>query len=206
MKNATLIKSYVNFSDANLDLKCKEIILKLTNNPNFPSTQPTLEVFTEIYNAYSTALSKATSRDKDAVAIKKAAKVRLVASMRLLAISIENQCMGDRVKMVNSGFDLASDGENVPALAAPESFNVQEGLNAGEIRSILTGTGKAISYLHEYSLTPPNVNTIWTSHAASTADQTLKGLPHSTRVYFRAAMIGSKNQIVYTDVISRMVQ
>ena len=206
MRKPTLVKDYSKLTETKLDLRSEEIILNLTGNANFPTTQPTLADFTALQAAYSTNLVAAGMGDKAAIALKNESKQELLEAMRLLAINIESQSMGNRVKMVTSGFDLASEGDNVPVLTAPQNFRLMDGINPGELRSVVKRVPQAIMYSHEYSLTPPEESTIWLPSMVSTVEHVFTGLPGGTRVYVRVAAVGRKNQVAYSSVLSRVVQ
>ncbi|HCN82976.1 MAG TPA: hypothetical protein DIT07_05050 [Sphingobacteriaceae bacterium] len=206
MRVPSLIKSYVNVSDADLEVKSSHIETRLTDNPDFPDIAPALAVFTGFQNTFSLALGKAVSGDKVAIALKNQAKESLVENMRSLALQIESRSNGDKAKLLSSGFDLASDGESTPALEAPANFKVSEGPNSGQVISVVKGGWKNVAYSHEYTLSPPDVNTIWLAKTSTTAEYTFSGLPSGIKAYFRVAVIGSKDQVHYTEVHSRMVQ
>lgn len=206
MRKPTLVKDYSKLSETKLDVRSEEIIVNLTGNPNFPTTVPALEDFTALQAAYSTNLVAAGMGDKAAIALKNQSKQELLEAMRLLAINIESQSMGNRVKMVSSGFDLASAGDNVPALGKPKNFTLTDGINSGELRSVVKGVPQAIMYSHEYTLTPPDENTIWIPAMTSSVEFVFTGLPSGTRVYVRVAAVGRKNQVAYSSVLSRLVQ
>lgn len=206
MKKPTLVKDYSKLNESKLDVKAEEIIAQLTGNVNFPTTVPTLAEFTALKESYSSNLIAASMGDKGAIALKNQSKQELLDGMRFLAINLESQAMGNRAKMVSTGLDLASEGESVPALAAPTNFRLSDGVNSGELKSEVKGVPQAMTYSHEYTLLPPDDSTVWVSKMVTTREITFTGLPLGTRVYVRVAAIGRKNQIAYTGVLSRIVQ
>ncbi|RYE34044.1 MAG: hypothetical protein EOP42_07820 [Sphingobacteriaceae bacterium] len=206
MKNVTLIKDYSKLSESNLDLKGGKIIAALTGNPDFPATVPTLADFAVVKNAYSANLVAATNGDRAAIAMKNQDRDTLLGSMRMLAINLEGLAQGNTAKLVSTGFDLAANGESVPAIAAPTNFRLTDGLNAGELKTLVKGVDRAIMYSHEYSLTPPDADTAWTTWVCSSVSNTFTGLPAGTRVYARVGALGRKDQLVYSDILSRIVQ
>lgn len=206
MKNVKLIKDYSRLSDANLDLKAQMVIINLTGNPDFPVTEPTLADFTLVKASFNTALQNSQEGGRTAVAIKNQARKTLLASMRNLSINIESQAQGDRVKLVSSGFDLAADGANVPALSGPLNFMVSDGLNTGELKLSVKASKQAISYLHEYTVGPVTDESIWISKVSTAREHTFGGIRSGVRAYARVAVIGTKGQEVYSNVLSRVVQ
>jgi hypothetical protein len=111
-----------------------------------------------------------------------------------------------QAKLVSTGFDLASNGDSVPAMLAPTGFKLTDGLNTGEIKSTVRGVAQAIMYSHEYCLTAPDENAVWVTWVTSTVSTLFTDLPSGTRVYVRVGAIGRKDQLVYSDVLSRIVQ
>lgn len=206
MKNVILIKDYSKLSESNLDLKGGKIIASLTGNPDFPVTVPSLAEFTAVKNAYSANLVAASTGDRAAIATKNQDKDSLLGAMRLLAINLEGLALGNQAKLAGTGFDLAGTGGSVPAMAAPTGFTLSDGLNPGELKSTVRGVAQAVMYSHEYALAQPDENTTWTTWVTTTVTYTFTGLPGGTRVYARVAAIGRKDQMVYSDVLSRIVQ
>lgn len=206
MKFATLIKDYSKLSESNLDLKGGKIIAALTGNADFPTTMPSLADFTAVKNTYSTNLVAASNGDRAAIARKNQDKDSLLGAMRLLAINIEGLAQGNQAKMVSSGFDVAANGDSVPAMGPPTNFKVSDGLNAGEIKTSVKGVERAIMYSHEYALSLPDADTSWTTWVSSSVSCVFTDLPGGTRVYARVGAIARKEQLVYSDVLSRIVQ
>lgn len=206
MKKPTLVKDYSKLNDSKLDVKAEEIIAQLTGNLNFPTTVPTIAEFTALKESYTNNLIASGMGDKGIIALKNQSKLALLDGMRFLAINLESQAMGNRAKMVSTGMDLASEGENVPALTAPTNFKLSDGVNSGELKSDVKRVPQATAYSHEYSLLPPDENTVWVPKMVSTKEFTFSDLPVGTRVYVRVAAIGRKSQIAYTGILSRIVQ
>ncbi|WP_299289200.1 hypothetical protein [uncultured Mucilaginibacter sp.] len=206
MKYITLIKDYSKLSESNLDLKGGKIIASLTGNLDFPATLPSLADFTTVKNTYSNNLVAASNGDRAAIALKNQDKDSLLGTMRLLAINLEGLALGNQAKLVSTGFDLAANGDSVPAMLAPTGFKLTDGLNLGEIKSTVKGVAQAIMYSHEYCLTAPDENAAWITWVTSTVTTVFSDLPSGTRVYARVGSIGRKDQLAYSDILSRIVQ
>jgi len=206
MKYPQFVKDYSKLNESALDVKAGVVVAKLTGNTDFPDPVPSLADFTLLKNKYSTCLVNAASGDKTAIALKNQAKLDLLNGMRQLAVNLQAQSDGDRTKMASTGLDIASDGSSAPPLAAPKNFKLLDGPNVGELKSIVKGSKQAIAYSHEYSLQPPGESEAWISNVNTYVEHTFRGLPSGTRVYVRVAAKGRKNQTVYTNVLSRIVQ
>lgn len=206
MKVSSLVTDYSRLSDTNLEFKAQAVIVSLTANANFPTTMPALTELTALKAAFSTALENALDGARTAIALKNQARSELVNCLRFLSVNIESQALGDKAKLLSSGFDLASEGENVPPLTPPAEFKLTDGINPGEIRSAVKRVPQAVAYNHEYTLSSPDSQTAWVVKSGSSREFLFSGLPSGQRVYVRVAAIGRKGQEAYTNVLSRVVQ
>jgi hypothetical protein len=206
MKTPSLVKDYTKLSDVNLDFRAQAIIVSLTGNGYFTVTVPPLASLIATKTAYSTSLNNAVSGDKTAIALKNQAKEELLMMIKMLALNLESQAAGNRAMLVSTGFELASEGENVPPIHAPTNFVMLEGINKGEIKFSVKGVPRAISYIHQYTPDPLTESSIWISKASSLREHTFTGLTSGVRIHGRVAAIGRKNQEAYTEVLSKVVQ
>ncbi len=206
MKSPKLLKDYSRLSEANLDFKAQAIINALTDNANFPVTLPYLANFTAIKMAYSNALIESTDGNKTSIALKNQTKEELLINMKNLATNIESLAQGDKVKLVSSGFELASDGENVPALTGPVNLVITDGLNPGELKMVVKAVPQAISYVHEYTEEPVTGDSKWVSKISTSREHTFSGIRSGIRINGRVAAIGRKGQEVYSSILTRVIQ
>ncbi len=206
MKKASLLKDYSRLSDTKLEFKAQSVTLALTSNASFPETTPTLTVFTATHGAFATAMDQAISGDRTAIALKNQARIKLLAAMKQLALNIESLAPGDRAKLLSSGFELASDGESVPALAPPTEFKISDGINAGELKFSVKRVPQAVSFVHEYTEEPLTPESVWTSKTSTSREYLFTGLRSGVRIYGRTAVIGRKSQEAYSATLSRVVQ
>lgn len=206
MRTPTLVRDYRRLSDNNLDFRAEVISLSLTDNLNFPLTVPTLANFDLKRTAFKTAMQNISTGDRIAIAIKNQARAELLSSMKQLALNIESLAPGDRAKLISSGFEMGSDGENVPAIEVPKNFKISDGINAGEIIMSVQGVAQAISYMHEYAEDPLTPESKWNSKVSSSSKHTFTGLRSGIRIHARVAVIGRKGQEAYSHTLTRIVQ
>ncbi len=206
MRTPRLLKSYSRLSETSLNFKAEMVIINLTDNPYFLITTPTLADFTVIRETYNDALKNSADGNKTAIALKNQAKKALLTAMKNLATNVESLAQGDRAKLVSSGFDLGSDGENIPELGTPTNFELSDGLNPGELKLSVKTVPNAIAYLHEYTEGPLTDDSVWISKASSSREHTFKGIRSGIRAYSRVAAIGRKGQEAYSNILYRVVQ
>ena len=206
MKIQKLRLDYTRYSDAQLNLKAKNVVSSLTNNVNFEPTIPSLANFTILQTNFSNALDKALNGDRQLIALKNQAKEELLAGMRQLSFNIDAQANGDRAKLLSSGFDLASSSDASSVISVPTDFKIMDGMNAGELKFSCKKVATAVSYVIEYTDEIPSEETLWKFQPASSREFTIKGLRTGIRIYGRIKAVGTKGQTANSEILSRLVQ
>lgn len=206
MKVPSLIVDYSRLSDAQLDTIAQGVITALNGNPAFPTTNPPIDQFATTKNNFSISLSKSLGGDRTAIAVKNQCRADLLVAMRLLANDIEALCAGDRAKLVSSGFELTSDGDSVPPLAAPADFKITDGPSKGELKFSCKKVPQAVSYIFEYTENEVTENSKWTSKSSTSKECVFSGLRSGARIYGRVTAVGRKDQETVSEIASRLVQ
>lgn len=200
-----LILNFSKITDANLGAKAQAILTAMTANTNFPTPFPALDDVDDSIDAYLAALLAAETRDKIKVAFKNSARQSLVDTLTSLGNYVMSVAKGDEAKLVSSGFSLTKQREPQPPITSPQNFIVGSGLNKGEITTAVDKVTGARSYLHEYTEDPITANSVWTSITATSRKHLFTDLASGHNLWFRVAAIGTKGQIVYTAIQSRVV-
>ena len=185
-------------TDSDLDTVAKNIIIKMTNNPNFPSPNPKLEDVIKASQTYTALIVDAKNRDRAKVALKRSAKNDLEQMLRSLANYVMSVAKGDEAILASSGFALAKKRESAPPLINPQKFVVKPGLNRGEILTSVERIPAARSYVHEYTLDPLTDASVWTSVASAKRHHLFTNLQSGKTYWFRVAAVGINGQIVYS--------
>lgn len=205
MRTQTIIKDYSRLSDSDLDTKAQSIVQSLTGNIYFPETSPTLAEFTETKQAYSTSMNNAVGGTRLQIALKKEARAVLLDAIKNLGFNVESLAKGNRVKLVSTGYELASDGENTATIHPPTNFMMEDGMNIGQVKFSVKAVRNAVAYVHEYTPAPLTVNSNWITQSTTLREHTFV-IPSGTRIFGRVAAIGRRGQQAYSDILSRLVQ
>ena len=204
MKNPRIKLSFMTASDAKLESEGQFIVTSMTDNTNFPSPTPGLAAVGTALTEYSVAKAEAAGRDRTKVAIKNSKKLALQLLLKTLANYVALTANGDEAMLVSSGFQLVREAQTTPPLEAPENFNVTGGFNQGEIVTKVDRVLNARSYLHECTEDPIVENSDWDSRATTGRDFTFTGLQPGKKYWFRVAVIGVRDQIIYSPNMSRI--
>lgn len=203
--SAKALTSFSKYSDSVLETKTQLIIASMTGNTNFPTPSPALTEITAAAAAFSTALTNAGTGNRIDIAVKNNLREELVAPLRRLAEYVSFTANGDRSILLSSGFDISKEPASV-TITKPENFRIENGPNSGQLRFVVDSVYGAKSYLHEYTtddtLQPQN----WQSNISTSAKLVISNLQPGTRYYCRVAAVGSNDQVVYSDLMSRVAQ
>lgn len=205
MKQNRIISSYNGLTDAGFANKAESINSSMTGNVNFPAPTPSITVLNTAVQDYTAALTAAQSRDKNDVAVKNQKRSDLASLLVQLASSVMATANGDKAMLVSTGFDQAKDGESI-ILPKPENIQVTDGVNAGELQVSVTNVKGAKSYVHQYTADPVTADSDWEQINSTTSKYTFKNLDSAKRYWCRVAAIGSYDQVVISDAMSRIVQ
>lgn len=204
MKTSKIKLSFSKLNDSQLEVLALTVAAAMNGNPNFPEPIPSLADLNNGIKLFSDGLALAKTRDKVKVAVKN----QLRDNLEILLSNLANYCSfiarADRAILASAGFNLNSENNLPKMLGTPENFTVQPGYNAGEAFIYINTLRNANAYLFLYGPSPIS-NNAWL-HATSTQPwYTITGLVHGTTYSFKIGATGTKGQVVYTDIITKMV-
>ncbi len=198
------INSFITLSDGNLESKTHSIISNMTGNANFPTPTPTLAVVEAAADNYSSALVKALTGNRADVADKNAKRAELENVLRSLCTYVNLTANGDVTKLLTSGFDVSKDPQPV-VLTRPENLRVENGAASGTLLVSVKAVKGAHAYFHEYTTDATMAPGSWVSTTGTTSRMQFANLQPGTTYYCRVGAVGTNNQLLYSDPVSRMV-
>lgn len=198
------ITNFSTYSDGAFESKVHTIKSSMTGNTYFPTPVPTLAEITAAAADYSAALIKAASGDRMEIADKNAKRLVLEELLITFCRYINLTANGNLVMLLSSGFDLSKDPEPV-LITKPENIEVLNGLTPGELKVSVKAVKGARVYLHEYTTDSTLRPESWVQTISTTRKFTFINLQPGTIYYCRVGAAGTNNQLLYSDVISRMV-
>ena len=190
-------------TDASLLIKAQGIITSL-NKSSFPQPIP-MKPMEEATAQFSKDLSVAQDLGKTNVKAKNDSRDALIEALVSLGLWIMSQADGDSALLIQSGYTISKDPQ--PRYIKPAGeISVSNGITSGQI--IINGVtdAAAISYQFGIAFAPPTEDTNWTVYSSSRSKYVLDDLTRATEVWVRFAVIGARNQISYSNVVSHIVQ
>jgi hypothetical protein len=192
--------------ESDLELTGQRVIDEMENNPDYPNPPEALAELKKELPEFRAARVNAKSGDKKLVSIKNDKKAIVLALLVILAEYVTVTAKGDRTLILSSGFDAtneSSSDSNLPP--SIEMLEVELG-QAGEATTRTKNVTGAKAYVHQYTTTPPGIQTEWVGQGSSQGTYTFKGLASDKRYWFRVVAIGRSGEIGVSPVVSRVIQ
>jgi len=198
--------AFVKLSDAVFSSKSSDIYTSMLNNVYYVTPVPDLATVSAALQAYTNALIAAQTRERTAVQLKNQARVALTDNLKLLGVYVTLTANGDTAKLASSGYDMAKSRSPKPPITKPENLVVVAGVNSGELDISVNTVANAMSYAYQYTTSSVTGDSIWITDISTSRKYTISGLVSGTKYTCRVGAVGSKNQIVYSDTVTRIVQ
>jgi len=182
--------------------KANFIIGKLTGNPDFPVTDPTLAALTTATEEASAAAAAAETGDHQSVAIKKQKVAVLDKLMARLQSDINTKANGNVAKILGAGFEVSKPRTPAAKKGPVEGLTIKLGANPGEVvlkwKAIKGGSLNAIAYAEN-----PVAGIEMRPVAQTTKSKiTISNLQSGVVYYFRIAVINSAGVGPWSEAIS----
>lgn len=203
MKKA-LALNFRKYNDPDLDQMAFYICDKLTRNESFQDIQPLLAPVRKTAEQFQQARRAASFGDTQKIIIKNDLKEKLISLLRELGDIIQVKSRSDEWLLIASGFEMAKPPKK-STLEKPEEFMVLPGKINGQIILQAKRVKGAKAYLYQYTRGPLTDDNSWEVVNSTKRKIIISNLPLGVNFFFRMAAIGARNQVVYTDVLSRYI-
>lgn len=175
-----------------------------THGDYFPNPSPSLADLGGTITAFTDAVEKAEGGDRQAVAARNAVRETLIDQLHLLGNFVLYKAGGDPVIATASGFNISRQPSPKPALTVPQGLVLKNGLNKGELQLRFKRVVGATAYKYEIAPSPITEETQWQSALNTVSKNLFTGLESGKEYNCRVAAIGSKEQVVYSGVVTRI--
>ena len=204
MKKSKIKLSFSKLSDAELEARSLGIIAAMTGNTHFPQPAPALEDLSNSLKLFSDALALSKTGDRVKAVYKNQLRDNLDGLLTKLASYCGFTAQGDRFILASSGFAITTETNAAKTLGTPENFSVAIGQQTGSALAYVNRVANARSYLFRWGVAPI-VNDNWNNSIHLKPRFAITGLVPGTIYSFQIGVAGSKGQLVYTDIITKMV-
>ena len=207
MAQAKVIIDYKDVLEGELDNQGQAIFNSLTNNPNFTWANNELVTLQTLVTAYGVAYEASRNGTKANTVAKDDARKALLAQMRLMALQVNLQANGDRLKLESSGFTLVKESTKVGVLPKPTGFKVKSGSNSGDFAVEVDANSSANVYLFYFMIAPGSANiNDWRLIASNKRKINVSGFSPGKQYECKCAYKGSEETVVLSDGITIYAQ
>jgi hypothetical protein len=205
MKTLSITNGFTRMGDANLELRASQIYAAMNENPNFTDPVPTMGSFNDAIEDFAAALDESRDGGSLKVAIKNQKREELIELLHQLADYVLFKSAGDSVIAMSSGFSIGKQPSPAPPITKPENLRVLPGENPGELLNKVARVKGAVAYMYQYATDAMMAQNDWRWITSSRTSCLVANLQPGTKYNFRVAAVGRKDQLVYSDVVSRIV-
>jgi hypothetical protein len=209
LTQAVLVLGFNNFSGADLSAFAAAVITAMTGNAYFPTPLPAIADVQQLLTDYNTAAAAAESRDRNAVVTKTLARLALIEGLQNLGRYCMSTANGNRQMLESSGYQLSKkgNGQPTPEMPAPANLQLTDGPLPYSVGAAVDGNPLFKSLTFQYSETDPATGTnVWISEFTTATSYIFFNLKSATRYWFRVVAVGTRNQVKFSDIKSRLVQ
>ncbi|THU38409.1 hypothetical protein FAM09_17215 [Niastella caeni] len=196
--------NFKGIKDPELSIMAYTVCHKMNGNEKFPDPGMLIIELSEISRQFDQAMLDASMGDRLKIAIKNDVKALLIKKLKQVGEFVKNEANGKEELLWGSGFDLTKPVDEIK-LRHPNDFQILPGSNPGEMILKVRGLKGARSYLYQWTPAPVTSQSIWQSIADTRCKKVITNLPLGIDYCFRMAAVGARNQIIYTQVLSRYI-
>jgi hypothetical protein len=205
MKTSRILTNFNGLSEVDLQERTNTVLVSMTGNTNFVTPDPTLDSLSDANTAYRGVYAQVMAGNKMLISLKNDNKAVVVGILQNLAAYVMYISKGVRAIQATSGFELSKEPTPLPPLTQP-AVTVANGVNTGELEISTGRMPAAISYQYWYAVAVTGgAQPVWQMASSSKMKLLITGLTSCTNYLCKVAVVGAKNQIVYSDIVSRVV-
>lgn len=173
----------------------------MNGNPDFPNPSPSMAEFHAAYIELKEANLAALDRGRRALSRRDSAAERMSQFLTRLAGYVNSTCLGDRVKLANSGFELAKRPTPASTLDQPVQLKVRPTPFPGQLKLFWKRVPHARMYHVEQALHAPGEPERWEIIAYTSKPVLIReGYPSHVPQTFRVYAVGTHGRSPYSPM------
>lgn len=206
MKNSAT-NGFGRLSPADLLSKARSIVNQMgANTGYFLTPDPALADITAATDEFEKAAQAADNRDRVAIAYRNDQRDVLVALLRKLANYVNLQADGSRTIALSSGFDVAKEPSPQPPITVVDTPVLSLGVNAGELEARNKSVAGARAYQYFINSDVQVPLSQWTLYPSTRSRYSFSDLKSGQRYFVKVGVVGTNNQVVFSDAASFIAQ
>ena len=174
-----------------------------TRTALFPNPMPTMTAMKTAIDNYKSALNLALTGDRIRASQKNQCRQTVIDMLHQLSHYVLMIANGDRQIAVESGIPLAKEATSV-ILDKPTNVKADYTSQHGELLLSVKKLKGAKAYMYQHSTDPLLKQESWMITNSTSSKCKITGLTPGTTYFIRVGVVGTKEQVLYSDVISKM--
>lgn len=199
-----LKNDFKSMNHAELERSAIAILGAMTSNANFTAPVPSVEDMSEVVSDYTVSLNECKNGDRVKIAEKNDRRLVLLENLEKWRLYVLLESNGDQAKALSSGFSLVPARSARPPLEKPQALVITPGKNQGEIVCQGKPVSGATNYQFEFGTLEEMTTNRWNQIPSTKTRQVISSLTRGVLYYCRIGAFGKNNQVIYSDVTSRM--
>lgn len=183
------------------------VIAAMTNNTLFPNADVYLDPVKRAFDNFKAALEVAKTGNASQKAERRALQLVLVKALKELCRWVNLTADGNRAALLTTAFEVSKEFKSHSVLMPLTDVLVTYGANIGDIKvEIKKEKGvKAVNYMYTLDANPTPASA-WKMKSSSEKTCIISGLPAGETVTICVSVIGSRNQVMTSEYISKKVR
>jgi hypothetical protein len=178
----------------------------MTGNAFFPTPTPTLATLETSIDSCDAALSLAQDGSRTKIAAKNERRAELIQVLIALGNYVIFESGSNEVMLLSSGFPVSKQREPMPPLENPQILKLEDGPNAGDLKIAIGAVKGSRTYVYQYTQDPLTADSEWTGLNSTLTKFIFSQLQSGKKYWCRVLAYGTKDQVVYSDPVARIVQ
>jgi hypothetical protein len=203
MKKIHALLDFTRYSGAEKVSFFRNIIDKLTDNPDFTTPDIPLDTAKAAVDTLESSMLNAKDGAHTAVSAMHANEAAADEIFRLLAVYVNRIAAGDETQILSSGFHLS----NQPVRTPKPVLSVNDGEHSGSVTLVAKAVERAGAYIWQYAKdVVPETNSGWASGGVTTRATTeLTGLAVASHYYFRVSAVTPDKTMDFSAPVAKIV-
>jgi hypothetical protein len=192
------LKNFVRFSDAALDNKAAVVFAAMSGNLNYPDAAELVTALGAAMGDFHVALLASDGGSRAQVSEKNDRRKDLLYAMRRLCDHVNYHTPDERTLLLTTGFDIGPAEAEVTVTEPLKSLKVVNTDNPGTLKATAKKGAGTILVLIEYAVAETVAAiTSWNSCPKTRTTCVVSGFKQGDKVWFRAAAVGPRDQVIY---------
>jgi hypothetical protein len=205
MQNNKINMGFTHFNGPAMQARVRDIIAALTDNALLPDPEPSIATLTTQLDTYTKDSVEAAAGSRSAVVNKALSRKQLETSLGLLGLWIMSVAKNDLSILATCGYTISKQPQP-RYITAPGLASLSNGPSGGQLVVSVPSVSGATGYQFEISGSAPGEGVSWVSTITSTTKFTYRNLVPGKQYWVRVAAAGSRQQLEYSEVVSRFIQ